>query len=162
VVGESAGGGLALAFLVALKNTDLPQPAAAAVFSPWTDLTVSGASIKDKADVDPVITETALRVRAADYAGAADPADPLLSPVFADLRGLPPLLVQVGSHEILLDDATRLATQAAAHDVAVTLQVTPDVPHVFQGFADILDEGTAALTAAGTFLRTHLHTPVLA
>jgi acetyl esterase/lipase len=160
VAGESAGGGLALALLVALKNTPLPQPAAAAVFSPWTDLTISGASINNKATADPALTAAGLRLRAADYTGTTNPANPQISPVFADLKGLPPLLIQAGSHEILLDDATRLATQAAAHDVAVILQVTPGVPHVFQGFADILDEGTAALTAAGTFLRTHLRTPV--
>ncbi len=162
VVGESAGGGLALALLVALKDTDLPQPAAAAVFSPWTDLTLSGASIEDKAAADPALTGAALRVRAADYAADTDLADPLLSPVFADLKGLPPLLVQAGSREILLDDATRLAARAATHDVAVTLQVTPDVPHVFQGFSDILEEGATALSAAGAFLRSHLPAPAAA
>jgi acetyl esterase/lipase len=84
-----------------------------------------------------------------------DPATPDISPIFADLSGLPPMLIQVGSHEILLDDAVRLAAQAAAHDVEVTLQVTPEVPHVFQAFAAVLDEGKAALRGAGAFLRTH-------
>jgi acetyl esterase/lipase len=85
-----------------------------------------------------------------------DPADELVSPIFAELTGLPPLLIQAGSHEILLDDATRLAARAAAADVAVRLEVAPGVPHVFQGFAAMLDEGDVALTSAGEFLRTHL------
>lgn len=88
-----------------------------------------------------------------------DPAGALVSPIFADLTGLPPLLIQAGSHEILLDDATRLATHAAAADVAVTLEVTPGVPHVFQGFAATLDEAETALTSAGEFLHAHLTRP---
>jgi acetyl esterase/lipase len=87
-----------------------------------------------------------------DYAGSADPADPLISPVFADLRGLPPLLIQAGSNELLLDDAVRLAGRAAAGDVAVTLEVTPGVPHVFQAFAAMLEEGEAALNRVTEFL----------
>ena len=83
----------------------------------------------------------------------------LVSPIFAELTGLPPLLIQAGSHEILLDDATRLASRAAAADVAVRLEVTPGVPHVFQGFAAMLDEGAAALTSAGEFLRARLAGP---
>jgi monoterpene epsilon-lactone hydrolase len=124
--------------------------------SPWADLTLSGDSISAKAAVDPALTPEGLRRRAADYVAAGDPADGLISPVFADLAGLPPLLVQVGSHEILLDDAVRLAAGAAAADVSVTLDVTPGVPHVFQGFASMLDEGDAALTRAGDFRHSHL------
>jgi monoterpene epsilon-lactone hydrolase len=90
----------------------------------------------------------------ADYVGGADAADPQISPIFADLRGLPPLLIQVGSHEILLSDALRLAGRAALDDVPVTLDVTPGVPHVFQGFAAVLDEADAALNRASTFLNT--------
>ena len=161
VAGESAGGGLALATLVALKDHGLPSPSCAVVMSPWADLTLSGASIAGKADVDPALTAQGLRNRAADYAGAADPAEELISPLFADLTGLPPLLVQAGSHEILLDDATRLAARAAAADVAVTLDITPGVPHVFQGFAAMLDEGGAALDRAGSFIRSHLAAAVL-
>jgi monoterpene epsilon-lactone hydrolase len=152
-VGESAGGGLVAATLVALKDTELPQPASAAVFSPWVDLTVSGATATSKADVDPALTPEALRIRARDYLGDRDAATPLASPVFADLSGLPPLLIQVGSHEILLDDAARLATNAAEHDVAVELQVYPEVPHVFQGFAALLDDADRALLAAAEFIR---------
>jgi len=161
VAGESAGGGLALATLVALKGQGLPLPSCAVLMSPWADLTLSGSSVTGKADVDPALTAQGLRHRAADYAGDADPAESRISPLFADLRGLPPLLVQAGSHEILLDDATRLAARAAAADVTVTLDVTPGVPHVFQGFAAMLDEGQAALDRAGAFIRSHLTAAVL-
>ena len=152
-VGESAGGGLVAATLVALKDTDLPQPASAAVFSPWVDLTVSGASATGKADLDPALTPEALRIRSRDYLGDHDPATPQASPVFADLTGLPPLLIQVGSHEILLDDAVRLAARAGEHDVAVELQIWPEVPHVFQGFAALLDEADRALNSAAEFIK---------
>ena len=154
-VGESAGGGLTIATLLAIKDAGLPQPASAAVFSPWVDLTVSGASAQDNADVDPVLTPDGLRARARDYLGATAPATPLASPIFGDLTGLPPLLIQAGSHEILLDDAVRLAARAAAHDVRVDLQVWPGVPHVFQSFAVMLDEGAAALRSAADFTRSH-------
>jgi acetyl esterase/lipase len=160
IAGESAGAGLAAATLVALKDAGLPQPSSAVLFSPWADLTLSGDSMTGKAAIDPALTPAGLRLRAADYAGG-DLADPLVSPVFADLAGLPPLLIQVGSHEVLLDDATRLAARAAADDVQVTLEVTPGVPHVFQAFAALLDEAGAALTSAGTFLRAHFAAPDL-
>jgi len=125
------------------------------VFSPWTDLTVSGASMAGKAAVDPALTPQAMRTRARDYLGDTDPATPLASPIFADLTGLAPLLIQVGSHEVLLDDAVRLAARAAEQDVSVELQVWPQVPHVFQGFAALLDEAVAALRAAADFTRAH-------
>jgi acetyl esterase/lipase len=134
------------------------MPAAAVLFSPMTDLTVSGDSYRTNADRDPNITAAAISTRAADYlrgTGTA-PDDALVSPIFADLTGLPPLLVQAGSHEVLLADATTFAARAAAHDVAITLDITPGVPHVFQAFAAILDEGDAALARAAAFLRTHV------
>jgi epsilon-lactone hydrolase len=159
IAGESAGAGLAAATLVALKHAGLPQPTGAVLMSPWADLTLSGDSISAKAAVDPALTPEGLRRRAIDYTADRDPTADLISPIFADLTGLPPLLIQAGSHEILLDDATRLASRAAAADVAVTLEVTPGVPHVFQGFAAMLDEGDAALTSAGQFLRAHLTGP---
>jgi acetyl esterase/lipase len=159
IAGESAGAGLAAATLVALKHVGLPQPSGAVLMSPWADLTLSGGSIGGKAAVDPALTPEGLRRRAVDYVAAGDRRAELVSPIFADLTGLPPLLIQAGSHEILLDDATRLAARAAAADVAVRLEVTPGVPHVFQGFAAMLDEGDAALTSAGEFLRAHLAGP---
>ncbi|MGH3193940.1 MAG: alpha/beta hydrolase [Streptosporangiaceae bacterium] len=158
VAGESAGAGLAVVTLAAIGRAGLPQPASAVLMSPWADLAGTGDSLKTKADVDPVLTAEAIRVRARDYLGGADAADPAVSPIYASLAGLPPLLIQAGSHEILLDDAIRLAARAAHDDVAVTLDVVPGVPHVFQAFAAILDEGQAALTRAGAFLRQHTGT----
>jgi acetyl esterase/lipase len=158
VSGESAGGNLAVELLIAGKSESLPMPAAALLFSPMTDLTVSGDSFTTRVGIDPNITAAAIRTRAGDYlsGSGADATDPLVSPIFADLSGLPPLLIQAGSHEALLDDATRLAVKAAADDVAVILDVTPGVPHVFQAFAGILDEGTAALDRAAAFVADHL------
>ena len=152
-VGESAGGGLVAAALVALTQAALPQPSSAALFSPWADLTVSGASATGKAALDPALTPEALRTRARDYLGERDPATPLASPIFADLTGLAPLLIQVGSHEILLDDAVRLAARAGQYDVPVELQIWPGVPHVFQSFAAILDDADHALNAAAAFIK---------
>jgi monoterpene epsilon-lactone hydrolase len=159
VAGESAGAGLAAATLVALKHVGLPQPTGAVLMSPWADLTLSGDSISAKAAVDPALTPEGLARRAVDYVGDGDPTADLVSPIFADLTGLPPLLIQAGSHEILLDDATGLAARAAAADVTVRLEITPRVPHVFQGFAAMLDEGDAALTSASEFMRAHLADP---
>jgi epsilon-lactone hydrolase len=156
IAGESAGAGLVATTLVALKQAGLAQPTSAVLMPPWADLRVAGDSITGKAGVDPALTPEGLRRRAADYVGGANPTGELVSPIFADLTGLPPLLLQAGSHEILLDDAVRLAARGAAADVAVTLEVTPGVPHVFQGFAAMLDEGDAALTSAGRFVRAHL------
>ena len=163
VSGESAGGNLALELLIAGKQRGMEMPAAMVLFSPMTDLTVTGDSYTTKADADPNITAAAIQTRANDYLNGTgtDPADPLVSPIFADLTGLPPLLVQAGSHEVLLDDATQLATRAAANDVAVTLDITPGVGHVFQTFSAVLDEGDEALTRAGTFLQAHVQAPVM-
>jgi acetyl esterase/lipase len=139
-------------FLIAGQAEGLTMPAAALLLSPMTDLTVTGSSYAGKAHADPAISAQAIRTRAADYLAGTDPADPLVSPIFADLSGLPPLLIQAGSHEVLLDDATRLAVKAAADDVAVILDITPGVPHVFQAFAALLDEGDAALNRAARFV----------
>lgn len=158
IAGESAGGGLAAATLIALRDAGVPLPVAAVLMSPWADLTLSGPSLSTKAELDPALTPDGLARRADDYAPNSDRNNVLISPVFADLGGLPPLLIQAGSHEILLDDAIRLAARGAADDVAVRLEITPGVPHVFQGFAAILDEGDDALTRAGNFLHEHLAT----
>jgi acetyl esterase/lipase len=156
VAGESAGAGLVVGVLIAAREAGLPQPTAAVLFSPWVDLTLSGATMQTKAAADPAVTSDGLRRRVGDYAGSRDPADGAISPLFADLGGLAPLLIQSGSHEVLLADATRLAAAAADADVEVRLEVTPGVPHVFQAFAGILDEAEAALVNAGDFLRAHL------
>jgi acetyl esterase/lipase len=154
LAGESAGGGLAVATLLALRAAGVPLPAGAFLMSPYVDLTLSGETLVQKEALDPVLTPEGLRVRVPDYLAGADASDPLISPVFGDLSGLPPLLIQVGSHEILLSDALGLTARAAIADVPVRLEVTPGVPHVFQGFAGLLDEGSAALDRAAEFLNT--------
>ncbi|MFJ6485394.1 alpha/beta hydrolase [Streptomyces sp. NPDC091682] len=160
LVGDSAGGGLAIATLLAAREAGLPQPAAVVVFSPWVDLTLSGESMRTKADADPIFTEAAIRAFADLYIGDGDPSDPLASPVFADLTGLPPLLVQVGANEVLLDDAVRLAARWGAADVEATLEIGPGLPHVYQGEHGRLEEADAALDRAAHFLTTHLPVPV--
>jgi epsilon-lactone hydrolase len=155
LAGESAGGGLVVATLLALRAAGTPLPSCAFLMSPYADLTLSGETLAEKQSVDPILTPEGLRVRVPDYVAGADASDPLISPVYGDLRGLPPLLIQAGSHEILLSDAVRLAGRAAVADVPVTLDVTSGAPHVFQGFAAILDEAGGALDRASDFLRTH-------
>jgi acetyl esterase/lipase len=156
LAGESAGGGLAVALLLVLREAGLPLPACGYLLSPYADLTLSGETLAGKQDVDPLLSPEGLRARVPDYVGGADAADPLISPIFGDLRGLPPLLIQVGSHEVLLSDALRLAARAATADVAVTLEVTPGVPHVFQAYAGLLDEAGAALDRAADFMTAQL------
>jgi monoterpene epsilon-lactone hydrolase len=154
--GESAGGGLAVATLVNARDHGLPLPAAAYLMSPYADLTLAGATMDTKSTADVLMSRDNLRSRVSDYTAGHDPALALISPVFADLSGLPPLIIQAGTHEVLLDDAVRLARQAATADVAVTLDITPRVPHVFQTFYPILDEAAAALDRAGQLLSAHL------
>ena len=154
--GESAGGGLAIATLVNARDHGLPMPAAAFVMSPYVDLTLAGPSMEARRAVDPLLSRELLQPRVGDYTAGQDAALPLISPVFADLSGLPPLIIQAGSHEVLLDDAVRLAQQAATADVDVTLEITPGVPHVFQAYHPILDEAAAALDRAGQLLSAHL------
>ena len=154
LAGESAGAGLAVATLLALRDVGTPLPSSAFLMSPYADLTLSGETILQNQATDLVLTPEGLRLRVPDYVGGADASNPQISPVFGDLSGLPPLLIQASSHEILLSDALRLARKAAIDGVPVTLEVTPGVPHVFQGFAAVLDEGDAALDRASTFLKT--------
>ena len=154
--GESAGGGLAIATLVNARDRGLVLPAAVFVMSPYVDLTLAGTTMETKRDLDPLLSRKLLEPRIADYTAGQDPALPLISPVFADLSGLPPLIIQAGSHEVLLDDAVRLARAAATADVEVTLDITPQVPHVFQAYSAVLDEAAAALDRAGQLLSAHL------
>jgi monoterpene epsilon-lactone hydrolase len=154
LAGDSAGGGLAVATLLSLRDAGTPLPSCAYLMSPYADLTLSGATIVEREAVDPILTPIGLRLRIPDYVAGADASDPHISPIFGDLRGLPPLLIQVGSHEVLLSDALRLAARAANADVPVILEVTPGVPHVFQGYAAMLDEGSVALNRAAAFINT--------
>ena len=157
--GESAGGGLAIATLVNARDRGLPLPAAAFVMSPYADLTLTGTTMETRREVDPLLSREALQARVTDYTSGQDAALGLISPVFADLSGLPPLIIQAGTHEVLLDDAVRLAQQAVTADVEVTLDITPGVPHVFQAYYPMLDEAAAALDRAGWFLSAHLAGP---
>jgi len=160
--GDSAGGGLTMAMLVALKEGGKPLPAAAVCISPWTDMTMTGESLVSKAEADPMITNDGIaRVRDA-YVGASDPRSPLASPIYADLSGLPPLLIQVGENEVLLDDSTRLAERAEAAGVDVTLEVWPDMIHVWHFFAAMLPEGQQAIERIGAWVKERLGAPVAA
>jgi acetyl esterase/lipase len=157
VAGDSAGGGLTLATLLRLRDgSGVDLPSAAALLSPWADLTLSGASMSDNATTDPMVTEADLDDYAAWYAGDADRAGPLLSPAFADLAGLPPLLIQVGEPETLLDDAKATAATAEAAGVDVTLDVWPEVFHVWQASAGMTPEGDRAVAEIGAFLAGHV------
>jgi acetyl esterase/lipase len=154
--GESAGGGLAIATLVNARDHGLPLPAAAFVMSPYADLTLAGATMETKREVDPLLSRELLKARVTDYTSGQDAALDLISPIFAELSGLPPLIIQAGTHEVLLDDAIRLAGVAATADVEVVLDITPGVPHVFQAYHPILDDAAAALDRAGRLLSAHL------
>lgn len=156
VAGDSAGGGLAVALLVAAKDAGLPQPAGAWLLSPWTDLAVAGESATTKAAEDLLLDRDGLLKSAAEYLAGESAANPLASPIHADLSGLAPLMITVGSSEILLDDAFRLASKAAATGTSVRLETGPELFHVFPLFAFMLSEGRDALAAAGEFLKTQL------
>jgi epsilon-lactone hydrolase len=155
VAGDSAGGGLAVALLVALRDAGQTLPAAAALLSPHVDLTSSGASMTRRADQDPVFTAAALRQMAADYLGGADPTTPLASPLFAALDGLPPLLVVTGTAELLLSDSERLASAATNAGVQVTLQLGEGLPHVYPIMRDT-PEAAEATEQIAQFLRAHV------
>jgi len=152
--GDSAGGGLVVAGLVALRDAATALPAAAVSVSPWTDLTVTGASA-DTAD-DPIVSGAALRMMASTYLDGADPTSPTASPLYADLTGLPPLLVQVGTREALLDDARRLVERADRAGVDVTLHEFIDVVHMWVVFGPDLPESLEAYREAGAFIRDHV------
>jgi monoterpene epsilon-lactone hydrolase len=154
--GDSAGGGLTLATLVALRDAGSQMPAAAICMSPWTDLEGLGDSVTTRAEKDPLVRSDGLHINANMYLGAEDARNPLASPVHADLRGLPPLFIQVGDAEILLDDSTRVAEKARAAGVDVTLEVWDEMIHVWQLFAAILPEGQQAIERAGQFVRDRL------
>jgi epsilon-lactone hydrolase len=157
VAGDSAGGGLTIALLASLRDAGLPLPACAWCVSPWVDLEGTGASMTAKAPVDPMVQQAYLIELAAAYLGGADPRTPLAAPLHADLRRLPPILIQVGSAETLLDDAVRLAGAAGAADVRVRLEVWPDMIHVWQLFYQQVAAGRRALAEAGAFIRSHWH-----
>ncbi|MFE0459907.1 alpha/beta hydrolase [Kitasatospora sp. NPDC058965] len=158
--GDSAGGGLTVTTCLAARDAGLPMPAAIVALSPGLDATRAGESMDTKAGVDPFFTRESLGHTGAMYLAGADPHQPLLSPaVLADLTGFPPMLLQAGTDEVLLDDSTRLAARARAAGVDVILDVTADVCHVFQAFAGVLDEADRALDRAALFLAQHVRRP---
>lgn len=152
LAGDSAGGGLSLALMQRLRAAGDPLPGCAWLVSPWVDLAMTGASLAEKDAVDPLIHAPYLQDLAEAYLAGHDPLDPLVSPLYADLSGLPPVLVQVGSDETLLDDSVRIARRLGAAGVAVTLQVWPRMIHAFPLWAARLPEGRHALDAAARFL----------
>lgn len=155
LAGDSAGGNLALATLLSLREQNIPLPAAAAGMSVWTDLTASGKSYETRVSVDPIDSRKMILGLAKGYLGDADPRNPLASPLFADLHGLPPLLLQVGDREIVLDDSRNFAEKARAAGVDVQLEVWDDMIHVFQQFTVELPQATEAIESIGRFLKKH-------
>jgi epsilon-lactone hydrolase len=156
--GDSAGGGLTVSTLVALRYTGESLPAAGVCISPWADMTNTAESLTTKATLDPCVQRDALEAFASAYLGARDRQTPLASPIYADLRALPPLLIQVGSSETILDDSIRLAERAKDAGVEATLEVWDDMIHVWHLFASILPEGQRAIDKIGDFIRTHIGT----
>jgi len=154
--GDSAGGGLSLALMTCLRDSNGHLPGCAWLVSPWVDLEMTGASLAAKAALDPLIQKPYLEELAAAYLCGGDPANPLVSPLHADLSGLPPLLVQVGSAETLLDDAVRISSRAGAADVPVTLEIWPHMIHAWHLWAAMLEAGRRALNSAGAFISARL------
>lgn len=150
--GDSAGGGLALATLLSVRDMGTRMPDAAVTFSAWTDLAMTGDSFRSRAAIDPMLTADLAHPSAALYIGGGDARHPGISPLYGDLRGLPPLLLQVGDEEILLDDTIRFAARARAAGVDVVEDVWPEMFHVFQAFASMLPEGKEAIAKVGAFL----------
>jgi acetyl esterase/lipase len=156
VSGDSAGAGLTVALISRLRDAQEELPACAWLISPWTDLTMSGSTHVSKAAVDPLIHKEYLNELADAYLPAeTDRKDPRVSPLYADLKNLPPMLIQIGSEETLLDDATRLAARAGAADVAVTLEIWPQMIHAWPLWNAHLEDGRRALASAGSFIRAH-------
>jgi monoterpene epsilon-lactone hydrolase len=155
IAGDSAGAGLALALTLKMRDETMPLPAAIACISPWVDLALKGESMESRAAEDPIVSRGMLSGWAQLYLGNLDSRTPLASPLYADLRGLPPLLIQVGSAEVLLDDATRLSEKASEAGVEARLEVWPGMIHVWHSFAVVLAEGREAITGIGRFLREH-------
>jgi acetyl esterase/lipase len=153
IAGDSAGGGLTIATLVALRDAGMPLPAAGVCLSPWTDMEGIGESMAARAHLDPMVQHDRLLHMASLYLNGADPRAPLAAPLYANLTGLPPLLIQVGTAETLFDDATRLADRAKAAGVDVTLEAWDEMIHVWQLFAAMLPEGQQAINRIGEYIR---------
>jgi epsilon-lactone hydrolase len=158
IAGDSAGGGLTAATLLALKAAGDPLPLAAVMISPWTDLSCSGDTHNTHAHRDPALTPEILQHWAKFYTGANSATDPLISPLFGDYSGLPPMLVMVGDSEVLLDDSRQYAEKAKAAGVDVTLEVWDEMVHIFPVFAPMLPEGQKGIERIGEWVREHVKT----
>lgn len=156
VAGDSAGGGLTMAMLAALRDAGLPLPAAAVCFSPWVDFEGLGKTITANAETDPTVCAQDLAITAAMYLGGADPRNPLASALHANLRGLPPLFLQASRAEVLLDDSIRLAVRAGEANVTTTLDLWHHMVHAWQVFASVLPEGQQAIEGAAAFIRAEV------
>ena len=156
IAGDSAGGGLTLATLVNLRDKGIDLPAAGVLISPWADLSGEAESVQARADIDPMVKPEGLYSLGEKYLNGTDAKNPLASPVFADMAGLPPLCIHVGGKEILYDDAITVADKARAAGVEVELLDEPELFHVWHAFAPMLDEGQAAVEKIGAFLQKQL------
>jgi epsilon-lactone hydrolase len=156
LAGDSAGGGLVVAAMLAIRDAGLPQPACGWCISPWVDLEGIGETMTSLAAIDPIVDKTRLVELAKLYLNGADPRSPLAAPIYANLSGLAPLFIQVGAAETLLDDALRLAKAAGAADVRIDLEIWPEMIHVWHLFYPALAAGRRAIEAGGAFIRAHL------
>jgi epsilon-lactone hydrolase len=156
LAGDSAGGGLVVGSLLAIREAGLPLPGCGWCISPWVDMEALGESFTDRAAADPTVQRETIQMMAQWYLGGADPRHPHAAPIHGDLRGLPPLLIQVGAAETLLDDAVGLARKAGAADVLVDLQIWPEMIHIWHIFFPMLAAGRRAIASGGTFVRNAL------
>jgi acetyl esterase/lipase len=154
LAGDSAGGGLAVAAMLAIREAGMALPACGWCISPWVDMEALGASFVDRAEADPTVQKATIEMMADWYLGDADPRHPHAAPLYGDLRGLPPLLIQVGAAETLLDDSVALARKAGASDVRVDLQIWPEMIHIWHLYFPVLSAGRRAIAAGGSFVRS--------
>jgi epsilon-lactone hydrolase len=156
LAGDSAGGGLVVGALLAIRQAGLPLPACGWCISPWVDMEALGASFVDRSETDPTVQKATILMMAQWYLGGADPRHPHAAPIYGDLRGLPPLLIQVGAAETLLDDSIALARKAGAADVPVDLQIWPEMIHIWHIYFPMLSAGRRAIASGGSFVRNAL------
>jgi monoterpene epsilon-lactone hydrolase len=156
LAGDSAGGGLTVGAMLAIREAGLPLPACGWCISPWVDMQALGESFIDRADTDPTVQKATILMMAAWYIGSADPRHPHAAPIYGDLRGLPPLLIQVGAAETLLDDSLALARAAGKADVVVDLQIWPEMIHIWHLYFPMLSAGRRAIASGGSFVRNTL------
>ncbi|MEI7713976.1 MAG: alpha/beta hydrolase [Rhodospirillales bacterium] len=156
IAGDSAGGGLVVGGILAIRDAGLPLPGCAWCISPWVDMEAKGQSFVDRAETDPTVQRPTIQFMASSYLAGADPKSPTAAPIHGDLRGLPPMLIQVGACETLLDDSIQLARIAGIADVPVDLQIWPEMIHVWHTYHTVLNAGKRAIAAGGAFVKSHV------